>query len=116
MLKHNEWAREIGQTVRSIAISFAFRVLEPVSHRPQQVHRRLLHREHRRQVIQQLASEALQLKQVDEVLFVHAGMVAGRVGRCQRRISAEIDEKQLARGFAPTPDVATLSGLQGADE
>jgi hypothetical protein len=39
---------------------------------PEQL-RRLIHREHRRQVIQQLAGEALQVEQVDDVLFIHAG-------------------------------------------
>jgi TolB-like protein len=42
--------------------------------------RRLRHREHRRQVIQQLAREALQFEQVDEVLFVHAGKMSVRPG------------------------------------
>jgi hypothetical protein len=51
-------------------------------HRPQQV-RRVLAREHRHQVIQQLAREALQFEQIDEVRFVHAGSVmvdSGAVG------------------------------------
>jgi len=49
-----------------------------VRHHPQKI-RRLVRREHCRQVIQELAREALQFEQVKDVLFFHAGKMSAEL-------------------------------------
>ena len=67
--------------------------------------RRRLHREHRGQVIQQLAGEALQLEQVEDVLFVHVGIVAGPIGRYHRAFLPSSLRNSMRVGLQVTVDL-----------
>ena len=56
-------------------------------------------------LIQQLAREALELKQVDKVLFVHAGRVVGRVVRRHRAFVPNSLRNSILVGLQVTVDV-----------
>ena len=56
-------------------------------------------------MIQQLAGEALQFEQVDEVLFGHSGIVAGPLGKCHRAFPPSSLRKSVGVGVQLTVDL-----------